>query len=125
MEDKELSFLKAMMHLQDIGVNEVRVEYSGGGDSGGIEDTSFYHRNSNDIGVNGDTLNDKVDPAIKTIIEDAAYLKLNEIEDWWNNDGGYGSMTINVPSGEYTINNNIRITDYEVYNHDGSLNPNS
>lgn len=124
MEDKELSFLKAMMHLQDIGVNEIRVEYSGSGDSGGIEDTSFYHRNSN-IDVYGDTLNDKVDPAIITIIEDAAYLKLNEIEDWWNNEGGWGSMIINVPSGEYTINNNIRITDYEVYNHDGSLNPNS
>jgi hypothetical protein len=46
---------------------------------------------------------------------------LNEIEDWWNNEGGYGTLCIMVPSGKYIINNHIRITDTEDYFHDGDL----
>ena len=46
---------------------------------------------------------------------------LNDLEDWWNNDGGYGVMIIKIPSGEYEIANTIYITDTEEFGHDGDL----
>ena len=46
---------------------------------------------------------------------------LNDIEDWWNNEGGYGDLCICIPSGKYIINNSIRITETEEFLHEGSL----
>jgi len=46
---------------------------------------------------------------------------LDDIEDWWNNEGGYGDLCICVPSGKYIINNHLRVTNYEDYFHDGDL----
>jgi hypothetical protein len=112
MEETNLNLVAAMLQLQDLSVYKIQVDYSGGGDSGSIEDISFLNKDGNDVSVNSE---------IKQLIEDLSYKKLNEIEDWWNNDGGWGMIVIDVPSCEYTIENHIRITDYEVYNHEGSL----
>jgi len=112
MEEINLNLVAAMMQLQDLGVYKIQVEYSGGGDSGGIDDISFLNKEGNDVSVNSE---------IKKLIEDLAYKKLNEIEDWWNNDGGYGTMCILVPSGKYDIMNNIRITEVETFEHVGNL----
>jgi hypothetical protein len=46
---------------------------------------------------------------------------LDDIEDWYNNDGGYGTVTINLNDFTYSIENNVRITDVETYNHEGEL----
>jgi hypothetical protein len=46
---------------------------------------------------------------------------LTNIEDWWNNEGGSGSVCILIPSGKYKIINDIRITEIETYYHGGSL----
>jgi hypothetical protein len=48
-------------------------------------------------------------------------MLLNDIEDWWNNDGGFGHVNIDVEEGTYEIQNSIRVTDYEEYNHTGNL----
>ena len=53
--------------------------------------------------------------------EEFAYKLLDDIEDWWNNEGGFGDLCICVPSGKYVINNHVRITETEDYFHDGSL----
>jgi hypothetical protein len=46
---------------------------------------------------------------------------LDTIEDWWNNEGGDGKLAILVPSGEYNVENNIRIVDYKEFIHEGNL----
>ena len=46
---------------------------------------------------------------------------LNNLEDWWNNDGGFGDLCICIPSGQYSIYNHIRYYDTEDYMHDGNL----
>ena len=38
-----------------------------------------------------------------------------------NNDGGWGNVLIDVEEGTYKIENNIRITDYELYIHEGNM----
>ena len=63
-----------------------------------------------------------LDSSVYSLIEDFAQEKiLNDIEDWWNNEGGFGELCICIPSGKYIINSNVRISDYEEYFHEGSL----
>ena len=119
-----------LLKLADLGVTGIKIFYSGGGDSGALDDIVYTTKEIVDIeDINylenfaEGVLNLKdLDSALSSDIENFAEEKiLNGIEDWWNNDGGYGVMLISIPSGNYKINNTIYITETEEFNHDGNL----
>jgi len=124
-----------LLQLADRGVTGVKVNYEGSGDSGAIENVVYTAEKLSeneedafdtlfDINVWGqDSLDLKdLDSGLAYAIHDFVEEKLlNDIEDWWNNDGGYGTVCILIPSGKYKIVNDIRITEIETYYHDGSL----
>jgi len=125
----EEQLMEVLIQLADQGVTGIKVHYDGGGDSGAIENivyTDIENANFSDIDsvsawdqdMNLATLNSS---AYATIENFAHETILDNIEDWWNNEGGYGELLIKVPSGEYIINNNIRIMNVEEYNHHGNL----
>ena len=128
MTENEMTGL--LLQLADLGVTGIKIFYSGSGDSGDIDDvvyTTTKEVNFNDInnltnyGENALYLTN-LDHDLKEEISDFADQKiLNDIEDWWNNDGGYGTMLIKIPSGKYEINNNIYVTDTEEFEHNGNL----
>jgi hypothetical protein len=134
MTENDLTGL--LLQLADRGVTGIKIYYAGGGDSGAIEDVvyttevldkdedaafdfiaglaTYGHEKSEnlkdlDSGLNSD-ISDFAEEAI-----------LNDLEDWWNNEGGHGVMSIMVPSGKYKINNTIYITETEDYFHEGDL----
>jgi hypothetical protein len=117
---------KIMFGLFNHGIKKVVVHYEGGGDSGAIE---YVHATQDpDIGYydleNWDQeylLND-IDSGLSTLIEDYCQeMLLDDIEDWWNDEGGRGYVYIDVELGTYTINNSVRVTEYEDYHHEGNL----
>jgi len=125
----EEQLMEVLIQLADQGVTGIKVHYDGGGDSGAIEAIVYTDRedaNFSDIDsvsawdqdMNLATLNSS---AYATIENFAHETILNNIEDWWNNEGGYGDLLIKVPSGEYFINNNTRIMEVEEYTHEGNL----
>lgn len=125
MENK-INFIGVMTYLSDLGFNRVLINYSGGGDSGAI-DSIVYLKPEDDIKEieyyelneeQKETLNEDV----RTFIDLMAWSELTYIEDWWNNDGGFGVMTIAIPSGEFTIENNTYYQMTETYNHEGKFN---
>ena len=128
MTENEITML--MLQLADMGVRGIKVHYDGSGDSGAIEEivyTTTEYETPEDIedhvevyGVDAQSLGD-LDSGIYSKVQDFAYDILNDIEDWWNNEGGFGNLCIMIPSGKYIINNNVRITDVESYFHDGNL----
>ena len=128
MTENEMTGL--LLKLADLGVTGIKIFYSGGGDSGDIDDVVYTTTKDvtfDDInylssyGENALYLTN-LDHDLKEEISDFANEKiLNDIEDWWNNDGGYGTMLIKIPSGNYEINNIIYITDTEDFHHDGDL----
>jgi len=124
-----------LVRLADLGVTGIKVQYEGSGDSGAIENIVYIidkmvedeedaFDNINDIYVwNNDVLHVKdLDSGLASDIEHFVEEKLlNDIEDWWNNDGGYGAVCIIVPSCKYKIFNDIRVTHVESFYHEGSL----
>ena len=119
-----------LLQLADLGVTGIKIIYSGGGDSGAIDEiiyTTEKVTNFEDL-ENLDQYSENVlnlrdlSTSLYSDIEDFATSKLlDNIEDWWNNEGGYGTVLIAIPSGNYKINNNIYFTETETYNHNGNL----
>ena len=81
--------------LKDAGVTSVEIRYEGGGDSGQVEDVDFYGSN---LSLTTSELKDKFEGDL----EDLAYhiLERHYDYDWYNNDGGYGSVNINFQEGD-------------------------
>ena len=125
----EEQLMEVLIQLADQGVTGIKVHYDGSGDSGAIEGivyTDIEDANFSDIDLvsawdqdkNLATLNSS---AYATIQNFAHETILDNIEDWWNNEGGYGDILIKVPSGEYVVNNNVRIMETEEFTHEGNL----
>ena len=117
---------KIMFGLVNHGIKKVVVHYEGGGDDGAIE----YVNATKDPDIDYDELENweleyllnDIDSRLSTLIEDYCQeVLLDDIEDWWNNEGGHGYVHIDVELGTYIIYNKIRVADYEEYEHEGSL----
>ena len=119
-----------LLKLADLGVTGIKIFYSGGGDSGDIDDVVYTtikeaaFNNIMNLSNHGEDVLylANLDGYLRDDLIDFANEKiLNDLEDWWNNDGGYGVMIIKIPSGEYEIANTIYVTDTEEFEHDGDL----
>jgi len=129
MTENEMTGL--LLQLADLGVTGIKIFYSGSGDSGDIDDVvytttkevTFYDiMNLSNYGQEDTLYLATLDGELRDDLIDFANEKiLNNLEDWWNNDGGYGTMIIKIPSGQYEIANTIYITDTEEFGHDGDL----
>jgi hypothetical protein len=125
----EEQLMEILIQLADQGVTGIKVHYDGGGDSGAIERIVYTDKENADFSdINlvsswdEDKDLEKLNSSAYSTIENFAHeTLLDNIEDWWNNEGGYGDLLIKVPSGEYLINNNIRIMEIEEYTHEGNL----
>lgn len=125
----EEQLMEVLIQLADQGVTGIKVHYDGSGDSGAIERIVYTDKENADFSdINlvsawdEDKDLEKLNSAAYSNIENFAHeVILDQIEDWWNNEGGYGDLLIKVPSGEYIVYNNIRIMEVEEYEHEGNL----
>ena len=125
MTEQELT--QTLIQLADLGITGIRIDYEGGGDSGCIE--NIYYTDKEGVSIvevqnlpwsskNLKQLNNELAINIENFTTDTI---LDTIEDWWNNEGGNGTLAILVPSGEYNVENNIRMVDYKEFVHEGNL----
>jgi hypothetical protein len=125
----ELELTSLLFRLADIGITGIKVRYDGSGDNGAIEWIGYTKEacktpeNVDDLIALWDDDADlsKIAQNDYSLIEKFAYDILDDVEDWWNNEGGFGSFCFLVPSGKYVINNSLRVMDYVEYFHDGDL----
>ena len=119
-----------LLQLADLGVTGIKIIYSGGGDSGAIDEIIYTTEkvtcfedleNLDQYSENVLNLRD-LSTSLYSDIEDFATSQLlDNVEDWWNNEGGHGTVLITIPSGNYTINNSIYISNTEEFIHQGNL----
>ena len=127
---KELELTSLLFKLADLGITGIKVHYDGGGDSGAIEQIGYTTEKcdtprdvDDEIDVwDNDMSLAALDSGLYSLVEEFSEHKiLNDIENWWDNEGGFGDLCICVPSGKYIINNSVRITENEDFFHNGSL----
>lgn len=117
---EELSKLSLMALLKDNNVDKVEVTYSGSGDSGCIDDVVAYDADYKHIDL--DSIVSNID--VKEAIEDLSYEILQDKYqyDWYNNEGGYGTIYIHINDLNWNIDGYV----YETQTHDahaqGTLN---
>ena len=125
MTEQEL--MQTLMQLADLGITGIRISYEGSGDSGCIDEMLYTEQENVSIedvqnlpwnSKNLRRLNNELAINLENFTTDTI---LDDIEDWWNDEGGHGTLSILVPSGEYSIENNIRKIEYDEFFHDGNL----
>ena len=90
-----------MSRLRDLEIERVEIRYDGSGDSGAVEDVEFYKEKWETVDVSED---------IQEQCSDLAYHILNYHYnwDWYNNDGGYGSVIIIPGEDQVSIDGYVR-----------------
>jgi hypothetical protein len=115
-----------LLKLAIEGYKSILVHYEGSGDSGAIDNVALSKEefDSDDFSYYSQEhyCEPIVDTSLHSLIEDFVENKLlQDIEDWYNNEGGCGTVLIRIPSGEYHIDNEVRVIEYENYKHEGNI----
>ena len=135
-KETELDMPAVCFKLKDMGVVAIQISYNGSGDSGCIENFGLYTEESmkeDNVSIKElmewsewDIHNCEADLICSDEIKD--YLVnffeqsvLNDVEDWWNNDGGYGILTFDIDRMEWKCNNNCYRTETDNYYHQGAV----
>ena len=117
MENLTIEQKLQLKKLRDLDVTKVEINYNGGGDDGCIDDFTAYTLNNK----GQETYNRDIDlNSFEETFVDYIYELLSKtIEwDWVNNDGGYGTLIINMEEESISINHNQRFTEEFVYDID-------
>jgi|SRR6266404_2966448 len=101
-------------HLKLAGVTKITVSFDGSGDSGEITDITAKNF---DLEVQCPGKQDSYERLLSAVM--GAYLE--DKEDWYNNDGGYGSITIDLTHRTIQCDMNIRITNIEEYTYEDKI----
>jgi len=119
--DKE-KVREILTKLRTDGYVGVSVGFDGSGDSGSINNICVYNDADNfniteDYCWQGDTKD--YDDSYLEPLESLAYEVLDNCGlDWYNNDGGYGSVNIDLKTGEIKAHFQIRYTETNYYCHE-------
>jgi len=112
----------ALPVLRRTGVVRVRLHFDGSGDSGMLEDPKFLDADDQEVSVEGLTcrvrrpggewgMQETIAPLNDVICEAAEnYLDSTDV-NWYDNDGGYGEFAIDVATGQFTCEVNVRYTE--------------
>lgn len=121
--DQEI--INYLLKLKDQGVQLIKLSYNGGGDDGCIDTVIYTKLDSFDEDEDESEL-DKVALGISDDIENkfkeyCSDSLLQNIEDWYNNEGGYGHIIFKLADNSYTIENNCYRQEVDTFNHEGTL----
>ena len=97
-ELEEAAFVSS---LKNMGITELVAQYDGSGDSGSIEHVYCEDEDANTINVDDDILS-KVEEMLYNVLSDDYQY------DWYNNDGGYGTVRINIEEKTWNVDGAIR-----------------
>ena len=135
MQDNKQVLEGVLMELFTRGITALHIYYEGSGDSGCIDYIDYSTDNTKDCEdaedyyqkLNWHSAHQTDSPfphnshEYQIIAELAEEHVLNYQEDWWNNEGGFGDMFIEVPSGKFVVENNVRIVSLNTQTEHDSL----
>ncbi len=120
------TFSHILFNLAAQGYSHICIVYDGSGDSGDIEDIIPIPRDLENV-ISYNTCYDiedriELDTELYNLIANQAYNKvLNDLEDWCNNDGGYGQLYISTEDSSYDSYHYTRYTDIHDCSSEGKI----
>jgi hypothetical protein len=99
--DDELERVAFISSLKNLGITELVGEYDGSGDSGSIESVYCEDKDGNTISIESE-VESKVEEMLYNVLSDDYQY------DWYNNDGGYGTVRINIEEKTWNVDGAIR-----------------
>jgi hypothetical protein len=130
---EEMIALTAQMKM--LGVKYVAISFQGGGDSGEIYSIDLYNMNNESIEmptdmvswtkqVYGDQVKTQSNISIDKALDDIGYRVLDATGmDWYNNEGGQGTITINFEDELPLIEVGMEINVTHTEDHDFTYDP--
>lgn len=106
---------EVLTQLKNQGYIGVSISFDGAGDEGSITGAKAF---TEDFILDEMYYTDfwQYEPEITEDLRDLGYDILSDSGyDWYNNDGGYGSIHISLLTGEVNLDIRIRVTDTEDY----------
>jgi hypothetical protein len=113
---KDSGFTHVLFNLAAQGFEYIKIEYSGGGDDGCIDDVYLlFHGTTTikdgEVSENNDRDYASPDQELKDLIDGKATNQvLDKADDWWNNEGGGGTLYISTLDGTYYGNHYVNET---------------
>jgi hypothetical protein len=114
---EDSGFTHVLFNLAAQGFEYIKIQYSGGGDSGCIDDVYLLFHGTvtiedGEVSENNDRDYGTPDYVLKELIEEKATTHvLDEADDWWNNEGGGGTLYISTLDGTYYGNHYVNVSD--------------
>lgn len=134
----EIEMTGLLVKLANYDVTGILITYTGGGGDGQIDEIVYTTK---ELDKNSYTALNSIDsiemylPRAQKLIDldldlyntlcsfvmDNILQTVDDLPDWYNDDGGYGTLSMLIPSGKYEIINTIYITDTDTTRHEGDL----
>jgi len=120
----EQEIVQYLLNLKDQGVQLIKLKYNGCGDDGCIDEViytksdSFIEDDELELDNSNLGISDDIEGKFKEYCSDSL---LQNIEDWYNNEGGYGHIIFKLADNTYTIQNNCYRQEVDTFNHSGTL----
>ncbi len=93
----DAQIVSAMMAVKEAGIYKVEVDFSGGGDSGDIDEWRYYDEEKYEIDVDDERIIDIIQRIGERIIHN------HYSYDWYNNEGGRGTLHMDFKEKEWDI----------------------
>jgi len=93
--------LPILVKLKDKGINKIEITFSGSGDSGDIDDLIYYDITDKYYYSRDMVKNSYMTDEEYNLLQNDCYEFIDDaIEgaDWYNNEGGFGDITIDLDS---------------------------
>jgi hypothetical protein len=133
MKKKTENIIKLISNLKNFRITGILITYEGSGDEGYIENICYTKNNCQTLDDVKEHINDPwdsdnhlidVDKETRDLAEEWADEILDNVENWYNDDGGYGTIILLVNEGKHVINNNVKYTEVDSYTHNGNITDN-
>tara|TARA_R110002167_G_scaffold186586_6_gene387695 strand:+ start:49 stop:444 length:396 start_codon:yes stop_codon:yes gene_type:complete len=120
MENKDkIKLTKILFELKNLDIKTAYINFNGGGDDGDVDDIEFenYNREISKPKINHWTEIEEPSDDVMKDIRDWAYDVIDNYVsdeyggDWVNNDGGYGSIVLDIENETYALNYSQRTTE--------------
>lgn len=109
-QDKELNIKMLFASLAEKGIVEIHIGFDGSGDSGSIDDDiTCYVENSDSEQIPAENISDEVKNNLSDLGYHILYTYYNY--DWYNNEGGYGTIHISIKNQDWDIEGYQRTYD--------------